>query len=109
MRRHKGLSTNTPPCAVLPCALRLVDLVADWLMPEVRTNPRQSLQETKHDAAQHGAGQGRAVHLWKIPKVYRDAARVQSNCYRRYYYCPTVLCLFHIKMSHLHSYTHNFD
>ena len=59
------------PCAMLRCVvlceLRLVNLVADWLIPEVWTNQRQSLQETKHDAAQHGAGQGRAVHLWKVP------------------------------------------
>ena len=54
--------------AALRRALRRVDLVTDWLIPEVRTNQRQSLQETKHDAVQHGAGQGRAVHLWKILK-----------------------------------------
>ena len=53
--------------AALHRALRLVDLVADWLIPEVLTNQRQSLQETKHDAAQQGAGQGRTVHLWKVP------------------------------------------
>ena len=49
-------------------ALRLVDLVADWLIPEVLTNQRQSLQETKHDAAQQGAGQDRTVYLWIVPQ-----------------------------------------
>ena len=39
----KGLFTNAPPCpalrrAALRRALRLVDLVADWLIPEVLTN-----------------------------------------------------------------------
>ena len=55
--------------AALCRVLRLVDLVADWLIPEVLTNQRQSLQETKQEAVQQGAKQGRTVHLWKVPYV----------------------------------------
>ena len=68
-RDAEGLSTNAPPCpaeAALRRALRLVDSVIDWLIPEVLTNQQQSLQETKHDAAQKSAGQGRMMHLWKV-------------------------------------------
>ena len=61
----KGLSTNAPPCpvlhrAALRRALRLVDLVADWFIPEVRINQQPRPQVTKHDDAQHGVGQGGA-------------------------------------------------
>ena len=78
----KGLSTNAPPCPALRCAalrraLLLVDLVTYWLIPEVRTNQRQSLQEARRDAAQHGAGQGRAVHLWNVSKGHSTNASLR--------------------------------
>ena len=55
---RKGLSTNAPPCsalcrAALRRALRLVNLVADWLIPEVLTNQRQSLVRNGWDT--HGS------------------------------------------------------
>ena len=77
----KGLPTNAPSCpalhlAALRHALFLVDFVAGWSVLQESTNQQPNPQDAKHDAAQHGAGQGGA--LWKAPKEIGYGYNVDS-------------------------------